>query len=91
MSLFKKEKPDAILLGFGGQTALNCGLALAQAGVFEKHNVKVLGTPISAIRDTEDRHLFCERLREIDVKTPHSLAVNSKNEAVRVAQDIGYP
>lgn len=89
--VIEKEKPDAILLGFGGQTALNCGLALAQAGVFEKHNVKVLGTPISAIRDTEDRHLFCERLREIDVKTPRSVAVNSTKEAVRVAQDIGYP
>jgi carbamoyl-phosphate synthase large subunit len=89
--VIEKEKPDGILLGFGGQTALNCGLALAKSGVFEKHNVRVLGTPISAINDTEDRHLFCERLREIDVKTPRSVAVTSKSEAARVAREIGYP
>jgi len=86
-----KEKPDGILLGFGGQTALNCGLELAKNGVFEKYNVRVLGTPISAINDTEDRHLFCERLREIGVKTPRSIAVTAKAEAVRVAREIGYP
>ncbi len=86
-----KEKPDSILLGFGGQTALNCGLALAKNGVFEKYGVQVLGTPISAIEDTEDRHLFCERLHEIKVKTPRSVAVTTIAEAVRVARDIGYP
>ncbi|MGH7495112.1 MAG: carbamoyl-phosphate synthase (glutamine-hydrolyzing) large subunit [bacterium] len=89
--IIEKEKPDGILLGFGGQTALNCGLALAKSGVFEKYNVRVLGTPIAAINDTEDRHLFCERLREIDVKTPRSVAVTSKAEAARVAREIGYP
>src|SRR5262245_24041139 len=89
--VIEKEKPDGILLGFGGQTALNCGLALARTGVFEKYNVRVLGTPIAAINDTEDRHLFCERLREINVKTPRSVAVTSKVEAVRVAREIGYP
>jgi carbamoyl-phosphate synthase large subunit len=89
--VIEKEKPDGILLGFGGQTALNCGLALAKNGVFEKYHVSVMGTPISAINDTEDRHLFCERLREIDVKTPRSVAVASKAEAVRVAREIGYP
>lgn len=86
-----KEKPDGILLGFGGQTALNCGLALAAKNVFEKHGVRVLGTSIATINDTEDRHLFAERLREIGVKVPRSVAVTSRAEAVRVAGEIGYP
>lgn len=86
-----KEKPDGILLGFGGQTALNCGLALAANNVFEKHGVRVLGTSIATINDTEDRHLFAERLREIGVKVPRSVAVTSRAEAVRVAEEIGYP
>ncbi len=86
-----KEKPDGILLGFGGQTALNCGLALAAKNVFEKYGVRVLGTSIATINDTEDRHLFAERLREIGVKVPRSVAVTSRAEAVRVAGEIGYP
>lgn len=86
-----KEKPDSILLGFGGQTALNCGLALAANNVFENHGVRVLGTSIATINDTEDRHLFAERLREIGVKVPRSVAVTSRAEAVRVAEEIGYP
>jgi carbamoyl-phosphate synthase large subunit len=69
-----KEKPDGILLSFGGQTALNCGLALEEAGVFRKYGVQVLGTPVEAIRMTEDRQLFAEMLRGIDVKTPRSIA-----------------
>ena len=67
-----KEDVDAILLSFGGQTALNCGLALDEAGVFSKHGVQILGTPIKAIRDTEDRQLFVDRLTEIGVKTARS-------------------
>lgn len=86
-----RERPDGILLGFGGQTALNCGLSLARSQVFEKYNVRVLGTPIATINDTEDRHLFAERLREIDVKVPRSVAVGSRPEALRVAAEIGYP
>jgi len=89
--VIEKEKPDAILLGFGGQTALNCGLALAKNGVLEKHGLTVLGTPISTINDTEDRHLFCQRLREIGVEVPRSVAARSKDEALQVASDIGYP
>jgi carbamoyl-phosphate synthase large subunit len=86
-----KEKPDGILLSFGGQTALNCGIELARAGVFEKYNVKVLGTPVKSIEDTEDRHLFVQRLNEIRVKTPKSRAVSSVEEGVEVANKIGYP
>ncbi|MDH7606114.1 MAG: carbamoyl phosphate synthase large subunit, partial [Melioribacter sp.] len=69
-----KEKPDGILLSFGGQTALNCGLALYREGIIDKYKVKVLGTPISAIENTEDRQLFCNKLAEINVKFPQSKA-----------------
>lgn len=86
-----KEKPDGILLAFGGQTALNCGLELAKSGVFEKHGIKVLGTPLEAIRNTEDRGLFVERLNEIEVNVPRSVAVNSREEALATAAEIGYP
>ena len=86
-----KEKPDGILLGFGGQTALNCGLELDRLGVLKKYNVKVLGTQIAAIRDTEDRDLFVKRLNEINVRTPKSIAVNSVEDAVNAAKKIGYP
>src|SRR5450631_2273073 len=72
-----KERVDAILLSFGGQTALNCGLALHDAGIFSKHGVRVLGTSIKTIRDTEDRHLFVERLAEIGVSTARSQACGS--------------
>ena len=86
-----KERPDGILLAFGGQTALNCGVALYQAGVFEKYNVQVLGTPVQAIIDTEDRELFVERLNEIDVKTIKSEAVENAEDARRAARQLGYP
>jgi carbamoyl-phosphate synthase large subunit len=89
--VIQKERPDGILLGFGGQTALNCGLALAKSGVFEKYNLSVLGTPVSAIDATEDRQLFADKLREIGVKVPRSVAVTSRAEAVRVAREIGFP
>jgi len=89
--IIQKEKPDGILLGFGGQTALNCGLALAKSGVFQKYNLQVLGTPISAIEATEDRQIFADKLREIGVKVPRSVAVTSRAEAVRVAREIGFP
>ena len=80
-----REKPDGILLSFGGQTALNCGTELYKSGVFEKYNVRVLGTPVSAIMDTEDRELFVRRLDEIDIKTPDSIAVSGVNEAIDAA------
>jgi len=86
-----KEKPDGIFLSFGGQTALNCGVELYQSGVLEKYNVKVLGTPVRAIMDTEDRELFAGKLREIDVKTPRSIAVTSVEEAHVAAEKTGFP
>jgi carbamoyl-phosphate synthase large subunit len=89
--VIEKEQPEGILLSFGGQTALNCGIALSQSGVLEKHKVKVLGTPVRAILDTEDRELFTQKLDEIDVKTPRSLAVTSVDEAVKAAASLGYP
>jgi carbamoyl-phosphate synthase large subunit len=89
--VIEKEKPDGILLSFGGQTALNCGTELYKAGVFEKHNVKVLGTPVTAIMDTEDRELFVKKLEEIDVRTPRSIAVSAVNESFNAAEKLGYP
>ncbi|MCH8981923.1 carbamoyl-phosphate synthase large subunit, partial [candidate division KSB1 bacterium] len=89
--VIEKERPDGVLLSFGGQTALNCGLELAKNGVFEKYKVNVLGTPLEAIINTEDRGLFIDRLNEIDVKTPRSLAVNSSEAALKTAKEIGYP
>ena len=89
--VIQKEHPDAIMLAFGGQTALNCGVALYKSGVLEKYNVKVLGTPVQAIINTEDRELFAEMMRSIDVKTAHSVAVNSLDEAMSVVREIGYP
>ncbi|MBI5215598.1 MAG: carbamoyl-phosphate synthase (glutamine-hydrolyzing) large subunit [Ignavibacteriae bacterium] len=86
-----KEKPDGILLGFGGQTALNTGIALYKSGILKKHNVNVLGTQVSTIIDTEDRELFNKRLDEIGVKTCRSKAVSSIDEAVRVAEELGFP
>ncbi len=85
------EKPEGILLAFGGQTALNCGVALYKGGVLEKHNVKVLGTPVQAIMDTEDRDLFVQKLDQIDVKTIKSEAVTTVEDAKRVAAELGYP
>jgi carbamoyl-phosphate synthase large subunit len=85
------DEVDAVLLSFGGQTALNCGLALHDAGVFERHGVRVLGTPVATIRDTEDRALFVQRLAEIDVKTARSRACRSPEEARDAAAAIGFP
>ncbi|MGM9843489.1 MAG: carbamoyl-phosphate synthase (glutamine-hydrolyzing) large subunit [Muribaculaceae bacterium] len=89
--VIQKERPDGILLAFGGQTALNCGVALYQSGVLEKYNLRVLGTPVQAIMDTEDRELFVKKLDEIDVKTIKSEAVNSVNDALTAAEALGYP
>jgi carbamoyl-phosphate synthase large subunit len=86
-----KEKPQGILLAFGGQTALNCGVELYRAGTLEKYNVQVLGTPVQAIIDTEDRELFVKKLDEIDIKTIKSEAVESVSDALRVANELGYP
>ncbi|MEW5841982.1 MAG: carbamoyl-phosphate synthase (glutamine-hydrolyzing) large subunit [Bacteroidota bacterium] len=86
-----KEKPDGIILGFGGQTALNCGLALHREGILKKYKVQVLGTQIDAIENTEDRQLFCNKLAEIDIKFPQSNAVTSVSEAVKFAEKIGFP
>lgn len=86
-----KERPDGILLAFGGQTALNCGVALHRSGVLEKYNVEVLGTPVQAIMDTEDRELFVHKLDEINVKTIKSEAVNSVEDAISAAGELGYP
>lgn len=89
--VIKKERPDGILLAFGGQTALNCGVELYRNGVFEKYGVKVLGTPIQAIIETEDRDLFVRKLNQIHVKTVRSIAVNSLEDAIIAAQNLGYP
>ena len=86
-----KERPDGILLSFGGQTALNCGVELYKSGVLEKYGVKVLGTPVRAIMDTEDRELFVEKLNEIDVKTIKSEACETIEQARQAAKDLGYP
>jgi carbamoyl-phosphate synthase large subunit len=86
-----REKPDGILLSFGGQTALNCGTELFRTGVFEKYNVKVLGTPVEAIMNTEDRELFVKKLDEIDIKTPRSIAVQGAEDAIGAAETLGYP
>ncbi len=86
-----KEKPDGILLGFGGQTALNCGVALHDKGVLEKYNVKVLGTPIEAIKATEDRELFAKAVEAAGLKTPKSFAVTTANDALIAADKIKYP
>jgi carbamoyl-phosphate synthase large subunit len=89
--VIEKEKPDGILLGFGGQTALNVGVELAQSGALERHGVRVLGTPVEAILNTEDRDLFTGKLGEIGLKTPFGKAVTSVEEAVEAAEGIGYP
>ena len=89
--VIEKERPDGILLAFGGQTALNCGVALYQSGVLGKYNVRVLGTPVQAIMDTEDRELFVRRLDEIQVKTIKSEAVETIEDARRAAREVGYP
>jgi len=89
--IIEKEKPDGVMLSFGGQTALNCGIEAYRKGVFEKHNVKILGTPIEAVINTEDRSEFVKKLDEIDVKTIQSFAVTNLEEAKLAAEKLGYP
>jgi carbamoyl-phosphate synthase large subunit len=89
--VIEKEKPDAMLLSFGGQTALNCGVALEREGTLAKNNVKILGTPVKAIEDTEDRQLFKNRLDEIGALTPRSYAVTDTKAALKAANEIGFP
>jgi carbamoyl-phosphate synthase large subunit len=89
--VIQKEHPDGILLSFGGQTALNCGVELERSGILKKYNVRVLGTPVAAIMNTEDRELFVDKLKEIDVKTIKSEACEDINQARRAASDLGYP
>ena len=89
--VIKKERPDGILLSFGGQTALNCGVELFRNGILDKYNVKVLGTPVQAIIDTEDRELFVEKLDEIGVKTIKSEACENMEQARKAAAELGYP
>lgn len=89
--VIQKEKPDGLLLSFGGQTALNCGVKLFESGILEKYNLKVLGTPVQSIINTEDRELFVNRLDEIDVRTIKSVAVSNKADAEKAAESLGYP
>src|SRR6056297_422048 len=89
--VIKKEKPQGILLAFGGQTALNCGVKLYEAGILEKYNVEVVGTPVQSIIDTEDRDIFRKMLGEIDVKTPKSIAAANMVEARAAAKEVGFP
>jgi carbamoyl-phosphate synthase large subunit len=89
--IIEKEKPDGILLGFGGQTALNVGVELVEKGILKKHKVDVLGTPVEAVMNTEDRDLFVKKIDEINLKVPASKAVTTVEEAVEVAEKIGYP
>ena len=89
--VIEKERPQGILLAFGGQTALNCGVELYLTGILEKYNVQVLGTPVQAIIDTEDRDIFVKKLNEINVKTIRSFAVNTLEAAIKAGDDLGYP
>ena len=89
--VIEKERPQGIMLAFGGQTALNCGVELYQSGVLEKYNLKVLGTPVQSIMDTEDRELFVKKLDEINVKTIKSEAVSNIEDARKAAKNLGYP
>ena len=89
--VIQKEKPDGILLGFGGQTALNCGVELAQKGIFEKYGVKVLGTPIEAIENTGNRELFRQAMTKADAHPLRSKSATTVRDALEVANEIGYP
>jgi carbamoyl-phosphate synthase large subunit len=89
--IIAKERPDGILLSFGGQTALNCGIELFQSGVLEKYNMHILGTPISAIMLTEDRQAFARHLRDIDIPTPQSRSAETLEDALRTGEEIGFP
>ncbi len=89
--IIQKERPDALALSFGGQTALNCGLDLEESGVLEKYNVQVLGTPVEVIKATEDREIFVQKCSEIGVKTPRSIAARTMEEALAASKEIGFP
>ncbi|HYL44834.1 MAG TPA: carbamoyl-phosphate synthase (glutamine-hydrolyzing) large subunit [Ktedonobacteraceae bacterium] len=89
--IIEKERPDGILLSFGGQTALNCGIELFHKGILEKYHVRILGTPISAVILTEDRQAFAQHLHTIDIPTPHSGSAETREDAVRIARQIGFP
>ena len=89
--IIKKERPDGILLAFGGQTALNCGTELYQSGVLKEYGVEVLGTSVEAIMNTEDRDLFVKKLGEVDLKVPVSHAVENMDDALKAAREIGFP
>lgn len=89
--MIRSERPDGVLLTFGGQTALNCGVELEEKGVFQKYNVKILGTPIESIIETEDRKIFADRICEINEKVAPSAAVYTINEALEAAEKLGYP
>ncbi len=89
--VIERERPDGILLAFGGQTALNCGVKLYESGILGKYNVRVLGTPVQAIMDTEDRDLFVKKLDQINVKTIKSMAVSTLDDAIKAADELGYP
>ena len=89
--VIRKEKPDGVLLSFGGQTALNCGVELYKNGIFEKYHVRVLGTPVQSIINTEDRNLFVEKLDQIGIKSASSIAADSEEDAVKAAHHLGYP
>lgn len=89
--IIDKERPDGILLAFGGQTALNCGVELNESGVLEKNNVQVLGTPVAAIQETEDRQKFADKLHSINVFTPRSISVHNTEEAVEASKQVGFP
>ncbi|MBS7633846.1 carbamoyl-phosphate synthase large subunit, partial [Candidatus Bathyarchaeota archaeon] len=90
-AVIKRENPDGILLGFGGQTALNCGVKLAKLGILEKYDVKVLGTPIKAIEDTEDRELFRQAMIRANIPIPKSRSADSVSQALKIAEELGYP
>jgi carbamoyl-phosphate synthase large subunit len=89
--VIEKERPEGILLSFGGQTALNCGIELFKSGILEKYNVQVLGTPVQSIIDTEDREIFADNLRKINIKTPKSIAVTSIDDALKASETLGFP
>ncbi|PLX10654.1 MAG: carbamoyl phosphate synthase large subunit, partial [Marinilabiliales bacterium] len=89
--IIKKEKPEGIMLAFGGQTALNCGVELYNDGIFDKYKLKVLGTPVTAIMETEDREKFAEKLHSINIDTPKSIAVTSVEAAMEASKEIGFP
>ena len=89
--VIQRERPDSILLGFGGQTALNCGVQLAKSGILEKYDVKVLGTPTRAIEETEDRELFRKAMIRAGIPIPRSMSATSVEEALKIAEDLGFP